>query len=283
MNTVDEASIRDQLAQAVEILDPVAPPLAAIEASAAKRRRTFRIAGGLGAVALAGACAVVAAVVITSGPGTTAKVTPATAPTTQSLTDFAIAHGAIHSRFGRIVAGPFEGSGGFYGAFTVKPGVQVASWNGSSWELAGAAVSKLGPGRFLMKLGPGPELAGASSIYVRSMGGDVSYFGSVLEPRGRGLASRKVRDLRPSPALLPGRHRALRAGRRQRHRLDCQQLHAELRRRYRLASHLDVELRRRQVHRGERPQVVANRDLTGWGRDRPHPFAFRRRQGGRAP
>jgi hypothetical protein len=181
MNPVDEASIREQLERAVEIIDPVPPPLAHLEARAAKRRRTFRLAGGLGGVALAGACAAVVAVVITAGPGDTAKVTPATAPTSQSLAHFASANGAVKGyRKPPIIAGPFHGQDGYFGAFTVKAGVSVTTWNGSAWQLDGPTIKKFGSGRFLLKIGSGPAVNGPS-LYVRGIGGDVSYFGYVLQ------------------------------------------------------------------------------------------------------
>lgn len=184
MNAVAEAKIREQLSQAVDVIDPVGPPIAAIRSRAAKRRRTFRLTGGLGAVALVGACAVVAAVVITASSGGTAELTPAAAPSTKSLTDFAVASGAIDSRFGRQVAGPLQGSAGYFGAFTVKKGVNLAAWDGAAWHLDGSPVTKLGAGRFIMRLAQGPALDSAGttpSVYVRGMGGDIAYFGSVLQ------------------------------------------------------------------------------------------------------
>jgi hypothetical protein len=181
MNDLDQTTLRQQLHEAVDALDPVGPPLGQIEARAT-RRRTHRLAG-FGAVAIAGAAAVAAAVVIMTGPGGTESIGTAAAPSPQSLADFAAAHGGIHSRFGRLVTTPIESSTGFYGAFTVKSGVQVANWNGSSWRLDGTAVSKLGPGRFVMRLVPGPQLPDMKTptVYLRTMGGDVSYFGSVLQ------------------------------------------------------------------------------------------------------
>jgi hypothetical protein len=189
MNSVDETSIREQLQRAVEILDPVPPPLAELEARAAKRRRMVRLVGGFGGVALAGACAAVVVVVITAGSGDAAKVTPATAPSSQSLTNFAMANGAVRGYHNKspVIGGPFHGQDGYYGAFTVKAGVGVATWNGSAWRVDGPTVKKFGPGQFLLKIGAGPAVNGPS-LYVRGAGGDVSYFGYVLQDGASGWA-----------------------------------------------------------------------------------------------
>jgi hypothetical protein len=179
MNALDETAVREQLHAAVDVLDPAGPPYDAIAARASKRKRANRLGFGVGAVALAAACAAIAVVVVQPG-GKATVVQPAT-PTQQSLVDFAKANGAIHSQFGRIIAGPIESSAGFYGAFTVKPGVQVAKWNGTAWHLDGGPFSGLGQGRWVMKIGDGPLIdAPTPTIYVRGEGGDVSYFGSVL-------------------------------------------------------------------------------------------------------
>lgn len=190
MTPVDETSIRDQLARAVDILDPAAPPLAELESRAAKRRRTFRLATGFGAVALAGACAaVVAVVVITAGSGGTAKVTPAAAPSASSLADFAAANGALGTADQHKITGPLPGTSGYYGAFIVRQGVSLAAWDGSAWQLDGATITKFGKGKWILRVAPGPALGDASttpSVYVRGLGGSVSYFGFVLR---RGTAA----------------------------------------------------------------------------------------------
>ena len=184
MNATDETSIRAQLARAVEVLDPAAPPLAALQLRAAKRRRRFRLGTGFGAVALAGACAAVVAVVITAGSGGTAKVTPASAPSTSSLADFAAANGAIGTVAEHKITGPLQGTSGYYGAFIVKQGVSLVAWNGSAWHLDGATIKKFGAGKWILRVAPGPSLGDAAttpSVYVRGLGGSVSYFGFVLQ------------------------------------------------------------------------------------------------------
>jgi hypothetical protein len=185
MNDLEANAIRDQLRQAVEVLDPVGPPMSAIQQRAVRRKWTNRLGIGLGGVALAGAGALVATLIVAASPGSKATITPAATPSRQSLVDFATANGAITSRFGQQVAGPIKSPTGFYGAFTVKSGVQVAAWRDSKWTRDGTAVSKLGPGRFVMRLTEGPTLSDmqAPTFYLRTMGGDVSYFGSVLQNR----------------------------------------------------------------------------------------------------
>src|SRR4051794_35000910 len=98
MNVLDENEIRDQLRLAVDVIDPVAPPLSEIEQRAGRRKRTSRIAIGVGAVALAGAGALVAALIVAVLPGAKEAIAPAAVPSHRSLVDFAVGHGAIKSR-----------------------------------------------------------------------------------------------------------------------------------------------------------------------------------------
>lgn len=183
MNALDETEVREQLKQALDVLDPTPPPYGAIAARATKRRRRLRISAGLGGVALAGACALVGVAIVGLGSGGNATITASAGPSGQSLQDFATAHGALSGgRFGRQIGGPYETSGGFYGAFTVKHGAQIARWDGSAWQLDGATITKQGPGQFIERFGDGPALGTSltPTIYERGMGGDVSYFGTIL-------------------------------------------------------------------------------------------------------
>lgn len=189
MTAVDETSIRDQLTRAVDILDPAPPPLAELQARAAKRRRTFRLTAGFSAVALAGACAAVVAVVITTGSGGTTTVTPAAAPSASSLANFAAANGALGTADEHKITDPLHGSAGYFGAFIVKRGVSLAAWDGSAWHIDGATITKFGKGKWILRVAPGPALGDAAttpSVYVRGIGGSVSYFGFVLRREAAG-------------------------------------------------------------------------------------------------
>jgi len=164
------------------VLDATGPAPSEITARGIRRKRSHRLALGLGGVALAGAGALIAVVVVAVLPTSGQTVAAGDAPTHQSLKSFAAHHGGIDSRFGRQVSGPAKSPTGFFGAFTVKSGVRIAAWSGSRWRLDGT-VSTLGQGRSVMRLTAGPTLKDmpTPTFYVRTVGGDVSYFGSVLQ------------------------------------------------------------------------------------------------------
>jgi hypothetical protein len=180
MNAVDEASVREQLQRAVSVIDPAPPQLDMLRSRAVRRTRTKRVAGGVMVLAVAGAAAAIVATIVSVAPGGNSRVQIASAPTHQSLVRFAKAHGGLK------VTGPFAAKPGWYGAFTTKRAIVVATYTGQQWHQDGAAVTSLGAGKFVSRLGEGPQLAGATtpSIYVRVVGADVSYFGSVLRRSG---------------------------------------------------------------------------------------------------
>lgn len=188
MNAVDETQVRDQLERAVNVLDPVPPPLDLLRSRAARRRRTRRTVGGVMALAVAGAVAAIVVAVVTVAPGGTGRLQVASPPTHESLVRFAKSHSGLK------VAGPFEGKPGWYGAYTTKRAIVVAAYAGGRWHQDGPVVTSLGKGRFVTGLGPGPRLGASAttpSITVRVIGGDVSYFGSVLRRAdGRWRAAR---------------------------------------------------------------------------------------------
>lgn len=177
MNPADETAIREQLDSALSVINSVAPPLDAVLSRATRRKRTRRIAGGFMAVAATGAAVAIVATVVSAAPTHDATVKVGAAPSHASLVAFAKAHGA------KKIAGPFRGTSGSYGTFTTKRAIVVAHYDGTQWQQDGAPVTKLGPGRFVMKLSKGPQLGNnvsSPSFAVRVVGGDVSYFGSVL-------------------------------------------------------------------------------------------------------
>jgi hypothetical protein len=176
MNAVDETSVRDQLEQALSVLDPAPPQLDTLRARAGRRRRTRRVFGGFLVVATAGVAVAVIAAVVTVAPAGRDKIQVAAPPTRDSLVRFATANGALK------IAGPFGGNPGWYGVFSTKHAIVVANYVGQQWRPDGPAVTSLGPGRFVTRLSQGPALGSAEtpSIAVRTVGGDVTYFGSVL-------------------------------------------------------------------------------------------------------
>ncbi|HVT64666.1 MAG TPA: hypothetical protein VHD81_05910 [Mycobacteriales bacterium] len=182
MNTIDEQAVRDQLARAVAPLDPVAPPLDVLRASASRRRRIrYSVGGGLAAAAAA-----IAAVILVVVPGDGSKqVTIGKAPSAESLAAFAA------TQHGKHIAGPIESSSGFYGAFAVKKGVEVVRFIDGSWQQDGAVITKYGPGRWVSQLSDGGAVVpGRPSFAMRYVGGDVSYFGGVIYLANEGLGSR---------------------------------------------------------------------------------------------
>lgn len=172
-----EMSVREQLERAVRLLDPVAPALDTVRARAGRRKRTRRAAGGFMVVGVAGAVAAIFATVIAGAPAGKARVQIASPPTHESLVHFAKAHGGLK------IAGPFAGQPGWYGAFSTKRAIVVADYVAAHWQTDGPAVTSLGKGQFVTRLGEGPRLGDSAttpSIAVRMVGGDVTYFGSVL-------------------------------------------------------------------------------------------------------
>jgi hypothetical protein len=177
MNPTDEMSIRDQLDRAVRLLDPVAPALDNLRARAGRRRRNRRATGGFMAVGVVGAMTAIFATVIVGAPSGKASLQVAAAPTHQSLVRFATANGGLK------IAGPYGGKSAWYGAFSTKHAIVVADYDGTRWRADGPAVTSLGKGQLVTRLGRGPQLGGEAtptSFAVRVIGGDVSYFGSVL-------------------------------------------------------------------------------------------------------
>jgi hypothetical protein len=175
MNPVAEQTVRDLLEQAVAPLTPIAPPLDAVRARADRRRR-LRLWLGAG---MAAVTAAVVAVVLVVVPGEEPhQATIAAPPSVESLTAYAAAHG------GKQVAGPITTATGYYGAFTVKRGVQVVRYR-DAWRPDGAVITKYGPGRWVVRLsGAGAVIPGGAAFEIRYQGGDVSYFGGVLSNAG---------------------------------------------------------------------------------------------------
>lgn len=172
MNAVDERSIREQLERALAPLDPAAPPLDTLRAQAARRRR-FRYSIGAGLTTVA--AGIVVAVLIVVPGGKPKSVVVGNGPARDSLAAFAAA------QHGKHLAGPIESSSGYYGAFTVKKGIQVARYAAGAWRLDGDVITKYGPGRWVVKMSDGGGvIPGRPSFQMRYQGGDVSYFGGVF-------------------------------------------------------------------------------------------------------
>jgi hypothetical protein len=180
MNSLDETQVREQLARAVDVIDPLPPQLDMLRSRAVRRKRTRRTFGGVMILAVAGATAAFLMAVVFTAPGGTDRLRVAAGPTHHSLVSFA------KSRGGRKVAGPFTGSSASYGVFSTKQAIVLARYVGTHWRQDGPAVTSLGKGQFVTRLGRGPRLGTATtpSMYVRVIGGDVSYFGSVLQRSG---------------------------------------------------------------------------------------------------
>jgi hypothetical protein len=176
MKAVEENAVRELLAQAVSPIDPVAPPFASVRQRAVRRRRTRRTAGGFMVVIATGAAVAIVASIVSATPGGNAELRAASAPTHASLVQFARAHGGH-----KLVAGPFTGSSGSYGVFARTKNIEVAAYGAGKWHQDGPDVSGLGNGSLVTHLGLGPKLnATTPSLWVGVIGGDVSYFGSVL-------------------------------------------------------------------------------------------------------
>jgi hypothetical protein len=172
MNSNNEKEIRELLERAVAPIDPVAPPLDALRARAVKLRR-FRISVGGGLLAAAAAAITVAVVVVPANG--TGNVHVATAPSQASLASYASAHGGKH------VAGPELDGTTYVGAYATKKAIVVVRYASGAWHADGKPVTKYGPGQYVMSLGKGGAVVpGTGSFAVRTIGGDVSYFGGVL-------------------------------------------------------------------------------------------------------
>ena len=183
MNAIDERAIREQLERAVEVIEPIAPPLDGLRTLARRRRRARRYGGGFLAVAAMAAIVLIAVVVVPGGSGKQ-TVRAATMPSRQSFLTFAAAHGALKE------LGPYEEGNGFYGAFTTRAGVGVAKYRSNEWTLMGSVVTSLGSGRYIRLMGFESPLQSAGSgsdtpsLSVHTLGGDVSYYGARLREMG---------------------------------------------------------------------------------------------------
>lgn len=172
MSKFDEEEIRAHLQRAVAPLDPVAPPLDLLRERAVKLRR-FRISAGGGLVAVAAAAVTVAVLVVPASGSQGIK--PATAPSRDSLTSYASAHGGKH------VAGPVADGSHYVGAYATKRAIVVVRYAAGSWHADGTPITQYGPGRFVQRLDDGGGvIPGHASFAVRYTGGDVSYFGGVF-------------------------------------------------------------------------------------------------------
>lgn len=135
--------------------------------------RRFRISVGGGLVAVAAAAVTVAVVVVPANGSQ--SVHTAAAPSAASLTRYAAAHDGKH------VAGPIADGSAYVGAYATKQAIVVVRYAGGAWHPDGAPVTKYGPGRFVTRLSDGGEvIPGHASVAVRTIGGDVSYFGGVM-------------------------------------------------------------------------------------------------------
>lgn len=172
MNPINEKEIRERLERAVAPIDPVAPPLDAIRERAVKLRR-FRISAGGGLLAAAAAAVTVAVVVVPANGSQ--RVHAAATPSPASLSRYASAHDGKH------VAGPVADGTHYVGAYTTKQAIVVVRYADGAWHADGAPITKYGPGRFVLRLADGGDVVtGHASFTVRTLGGDVSYFGGVL-------------------------------------------------------------------------------------------------------
>jgi hypothetical protein len=172
MTKMTEQEIRERLERAVAPIDPIAPPLDALRASAVKLRR-FRISVGGGLLAAA-AAAVTVAVVVVPASGSS-HVSVASSPTPASLNAYASAHGGKH------VVGPIKDVTHYAGAYTTKKAIVVVRFANGGWHVDGKPITKYGPGMYVQNLtDAGAVIPGAGAIDVRTQGGDVTYFGGIL-------------------------------------------------------------------------------------------------------
>lgn len=205
MNATFDRDVRDQLERAVEVIDPTPPPLDGLRARAVRRRRVRRTGAGFLAIAAVAAIVIVAVVVVPGSKGNQ-TLRSADQPSRASLTAYADAHGAL-----KQLAGPYESGAGYFGAFTTKAGVAVATYRDDHWVQSGTTVTKLGSGRFINRLRfaaglwtSGETGAVPPSIYLRTIGGDVSYFGSVLRESNGVWAPARFSGCGHRDACTPG-------------------------------------------------------------------------------
>jgi hypothetical protein len=169
MNEMTEKEIRERLERAVAPIDPVAPALDVLRERAVKLRR-FRISVGGGLLAAAAAAVTVAVVVVPANGSSSVHV--AAAPSQSSLTKYAADHGGKHA------SAPVVDGSHYVGAYSTKNGIQVVSFGNGAWRADGSEITKYGPA---IKLGDASGvIPGHAAFAVRTIGGDVSYFGGVL-------------------------------------------------------------------------------------------------------
>lgn len=135
------------------------------------RRFRISIGGGLAAVAAA-AVALVVMVVPASG----SQSVQTTAPTQQSLSAYASAHGGKH------VVGPELDGSAYVGAYSTTAGVVVVRYIDNHWRPDGSPVAKYNPVRHIAPANG--IVPGHAGFVVHQLGGDVSYFGGVLYDAG---------------------------------------------------------------------------------------------------
>jgi hypothetical protein len=187
MNALDEAGIRSELHQGVDVLDPLPPPFAAVIAKGRRRRRTRRVVGGF-AVAAAAAAAVVVVVIIAPGGGTQTVRTASQPP---ALRPYARQHGGVPVKHSTDsldwVAGPVTTRTGRYGAFVTKRDLVLVTVVNGQWQTEAKVALGEGLPTFRLGVQAGPTLpSGIPTFIARGEGGDVSYFGSVAaELRGK--------------------------------------------------------------------------------------------------
>jgi hypothetical protein len=180
MTVMDERDLRAQLERAVEVIEAVAPPLDSLRSRATTRTRVRRIGWGAMGAALVAAVVLIAIILVPGGGNQ--SLTPAKAPTRASLVSFADARHAM-----KRITGPYQGeNAGYYGAFTTEAGIVVASYRRGAWHQSGPTLTTLGGGRWVNRLAFAPGLGGSSTptVYLRIVGGDISYAGSVLRRLG---------------------------------------------------------------------------------------------------
>jgi hypothetical protein len=169
VNENNQKEIRELLERAVAPIDPVGPPLDALRARAVKLRR-FRISVGGGLLAAAAAAVSVAVVVVPANGSS--RVHVAATPSQASLTKYASDHGGKH------VSAPVVDGNHYVGAYSTKNGIQVVSFAGGAWKADGGEITKYGPA---IRLADASDvIPGHAAFAVRTIGGDVSYFGGVL-------------------------------------------------------------------------------------------------------
>ena len=170
MNQLDEKEIRERLDRAVAPIDPIAPPLDSLRQRAVKLRRV-RVSAGGGLLAAA-AAAVTAAVIVAPAHGS--STLNAAAPSRASLTTFAAA------QHGKHITGPIVDGSHYAGAFTTKKAIVVAEYRSAGWHTVRTFTS-YGDGQYVLKLSDGGSvIPGHASFALRTVGGDVSYFGGVV-------------------------------------------------------------------------------------------------------